>query len=44
MRWRSADVAPSGEQMYGLVTHECLGDLKEQGDREAWKQGNICIH
>ena len=23
--WRFANVAPSGEQVYGLVTHECLG-------------------
>ena len=43
-RWRSANVAPSGEQVYGLVTREWPGDLKEEGDREAWKQGKICIH
>ena len=44
VRWRFADVAPSREQVYGLVTREWPGDLKEEGDREAWKQGNICIH
>ena len=37
VRWRSTDVAPSGEQVYGLVTREWPGDLKDEGDREAWK-------
>ena len=44
VRWRSVDVASSGEQVYALVTHEWPGGLKEEGDREAWKQGKICIH
>ena len=44
VRWRSANVAPFGEQVYGLVTREWPGNLKEEGDREAWKQGKICIH
>ena len=44
VRWRSADVAVSREQVYGLVTREWPGDLKDEGDREAWKQGKICIH
>ena len=30
--------------MYGLVTREWPGDLKEEVDREAWRQGKICIH
>ena len=37
VRWRYADVAPSGEQVYELVTHEWPGDLNEEGDRKAWK-------
>ena len=42
--WRSPDVAPFREQVYGLVTREWPGDLKEDGNREAWKQGKIYIH
>ena len=44
VRWRSAEVAPFGEQVYGLVTREWPGALKEQRDRDAWRQGKLCIH
>ena len=44
VRWRSADRAPFGEKVYGLVTRQWAGGLKEEVDREAWRQGKICIH
>ena len=44
MWWRFADLAPFGEQVYGLVTREWPTGLKEEVDREASQQGKICIH
>ena len=35
VRWRSADRAPFGEKVYGLVTREWPSCLKEEVDREA---------
>ena len=43
VRWRDESKAPTWGFCFGRVAHEWPGDLKEEVDRESWRQGKISI-
>ena len=43
VRWRDESKAPTWGFYFGLVAREWPGDLKEEVDRESWRQGKISI-